>query len=364
MNILVFIKEKSNRTEEKLEVIDHKNNKIFFLNKSIIFKISDVLKLIKKEKIDVVLSLGNHNIFLKIIEFLYKCPVVLRDEIDKEENLEKLLQHKIAYKHQKDLPVLMYHRVVDDEKYAGVYDTHVTLENFEKQMKYIKDNGYETITFEDIANEEYKNRFNNKKYVIITFDDGYKDNLKNALPILKKYNLKAVLFYVTDETYNRWDTDAENRPKEKKFELMNLEEIKELYSSGLIEIGGHTTTHLDMPLIEKEKLKKDLEESRDKIEKITGKKPVSFAYPWGRNNETCRKIVEEVGYKFAVSTESGSSCFSDDLFEIVRVGIYSKDDIKKFEQKISGNYPFMRENRAKMKKIRNKLRKMIGLKTK
>ena len=84
----------------------------------------------------------------------------------------------------------MYHRVVDDEKYAGVYDTHVTLENFEKQMKYIKDNGYETITFEDIANEEYKNRFNNKKYVVITFDDGYKDNLKNALPILKKYNLK------------------------------------------------------------------------------------------------------------------------------------------------------------------------------
>ena len=271
-----------------------------------------------------------------------RCPVVFRDEIDKEENLEKLLQHKIAYKHQKDLPVLMYHRVVDDEKYAGVYDTHVTLENFEKQMKYIKDNGYETITF----------------------DDGYKDNLKNALPILKKYNLKAVLFYVTDETYNRWDTDAENRPKEKKFELMNLEEIKELYSSGLIEIGGHTTTHLDMPLIEREALKKDLEESRDKIEEITGKKPVSFAYPWGRNNETCRKVVEEVGYKFAVSTESGSSCFSDNLFEIVRVGIYSKDDINKFEQKISGNYPFMRENRAKMKKFRNKLRKMVGLKTK
>ena len=257
----------------------------------------------------------------------------------------------------------MYHRVIDDSKYAGVYDTYVNLENFEKQMKYIKDNGYEAITFEDIANGEYKNRFN-KKYVIITFDDGYKDNLKNALPILKKYNLKAVLFYVTAETYNRWDTNVENRPKEKKFELMNLEEIKELYSSGLIEIGGHTTTHLDMPLIELGELKKDLEESRDKIKKITGKKPVSFAYPWGRNNEICRKIVEEVGYKFAVSTESGSPCFSDDLFEIVRVGIYSKDDIKKFEQKISGNYPFMRENRAKMKKIRNKLRKMIGLKTK
>lgn len=360
MNILFLTNNNNQQIESILKKVNNQNNNIITLENVSFFKI---LKLIKEEKIDIILSLGNYNIFLKVIEFLYKCPVVLKNEINKEENLEKLLQHKIAYKKQKDLPVLMYHRVINDNKYAGVYDTHVTLENFEKQMKYIKDNGYETITFEDIANGEYKNRFN-KKYVIITFDDGYKDNLKNALPILKKYNLKAVLFYVTDETYNKWDTDVENRPKEKKFELMNLEEIKELYSSGLIEIGGHTTTHLDMPLIEREALKKDLEESRDKIEEITGKKPVSFAYPWGRNNETCRKVVEEVGYKFAVSTESGSSCFSDNLFEIVRVGIYSKDDINKFEQKISGNYPFMRENRAKMKKFRNKLRKMVGLKTK
>ena len=360
MNILFLTNNNNQQIESILKKVNNQNNNIVTLEKVSFFKI---LKLIKEEKIDIILSLGNYNIFLKVIEFLYKCPVVLKNEINKEENLEKLLQHKIAYKKQKDLPVLMYHRVINDNKYAGVYDTHVTLENFEKQMKYIKDNGYETITFEDIVNGEYKNRFN-KKYVIITFDDGYKDNLKNALPILKKYNLKAVLFYVTDETYNKWDTDVENRPKEKKFELMNLEEIKELYSSGLIEIGGHTTTHLDMPLIEREALKKDLEESRDKIEEITGKKPVSFAYPWGRNNETCRKVVEEVGYKFAVSTESGSSCFSDNLFEIVRVGIYSKDDINKFEQKISGNYPFMRENRAKMKKLRNKLRKIVGLKTK
>lgn len=359
MKILLLIKNKEQK-EKILKKINNQNNNVITLENVSFFKI---LKLIKEENIDIILSLGSSNIFLKVIEFLYKCPIVFKDEISKKEDLEKLLQHKIAYKVQKDLPVLMYHRVIDNNKYAGVYDTYVNLENFEKQMKYIKDNGYEAITFEDIANGEYKNRFN-KKYVIITFDDGYKDNLKNALPILKKYNLKAVLFYVTDEKYNKWDTDAENRPKEKKFELMNLEEIKELYSSGLIEIGGHTTTHLDMPLIEREELKKDLEESKDKIKAITGKKVVSFAYPWGRNNETCRKVVEEVGYKFAVSTESGSACFSDDLFEIVRVGVYSKDDIKKFEQKISGNYPFMRENRAKMKKFRNKLRKMVGLKTK
>lgn len=83
-----------------------------------------------------------------------------------------------------------------------------------------------------------------------------------------------------------------------------------------------------------------------------------------KNNEKSRELVKKTEYQFAVSTESGSPCFSDDLFEIQRVGVYSKDDIKKFKKKLSGNYPFMRENRAKMKKFRNKLRKMIGLKTK
>lgn len=362
MNILILKKDKNIGNNECIKNISKNNNKILFLDGNFIFKISNILELIKKEKIDVILSL-KENFSLKIIEFISKCPVVFQNEIIEKSNIEKFLQHKIAYKRQKDIPVLMYHRVINDNKYAGTYDTHVTLKNFEQQMKYIKENGYEAITFEDIANGEYKKRFD-KKYVIITFDDGYKDNLINALPILKKYNLKAVLFYVTDQTYNKWDIDVEDRPKEKRFELMNLEEIKEFYESGLIEIGGHTTTHLDMPLIEKEKLKTDLEDSKAKIRNIVGKEPVAFAYPWGRNNEICRKLVEEVGYKFAVSTESGSACFSDDLFEIVRVGIYSKDDIKKFEQKISGNYPFMRENRAKMKKFRNKLRKLVGLKTK
>lgn len=357
MNIYVLGKEKIKK--EILADLE-KNNNFFYGTKGLNF-----FEIFKQKKNDIQIIIGKfENKFIKLlVEYFTRIPVyVLKDN---DSNLEKNLQNRIAYKRQKDLPVLMYHRVISSEEEKGIYDTYVTLENFEKQMKYIKDNGYEAITFEDLKNGEYKKRFDrDKKYVIITFDDGYKDNLINALPILKKYNLKAVLFLITDRTYNKWDTDAENRPKEKKFELMNLEEVKELYSSGLIEIGGHTTTHLDMPKYDEETLRRDLEISKKKIEEIIGKKVISFAYPWGRNNKKVRKVVENLGYKFAVSTETGSSCFSDDLFEIVRVGIYSKDDMEKFKKKISGNYPFMRENRRKRKEIRNKLRKFFGLKTK
>lgn len=362
MNILIILSKNKKKDSSIINSIDKKNNNIFFLKQNENF-LKKILKLKKENKISIILNLNEKSgLLLKMISIFFKIPTVLYlENID----IEKELQREIAYKCQRDIPVLMYHRVITNEDEKGVYDTYVTKENFEKQMKYIKENGYETINFYDIKNGEFKRRFDeNKKYVIITFDDGYRDNLINVLPILKKFNLKVVLFFITDILYNKWDTDVEGRPKEKKFKLMNLEEIKEFYASGLVEIGGHTTVHLDMPTIDEHILKKDLEISKKKIEEITKKKIISFAYPWGKNNEKSRQLVKDIGYQFAVSTESGSPCFSDNLFEIQRVGIYSKDDMEKFKKKLSGNYPFMRENRARLKKFRNKLRKVIGLKTK
>lgn len=61
--------------------------------------------------------------------------------------------------------------------------------------------------------------------------------------------MKIVLFLITSESYNKWDTDVENREKE-KFNLMSKEEVKELIASNLVEIGGHTTKHLDMPNVD------------------------------------------------------------------------------------------------------------------
>ena len=91
---------------------------------------------------------------------------------------------------------------------------------------------------------------------------------------------------------------------------------------------------------------------------------VSFAYPWGNNDDKSKKLIRKLGYKFAVATESGTACFSDDLYEIQRIGIYSKDDIDKFKEKISGRYLFKREKRNEMKKKRNKIRQILGIKRK
>lgn len=320
-----------------------------------------IISFIKNKDIQGIITVNCSNVFLKMIGHLYKLPVLSINE-NNLNDVEKNLQHEIAYKKQRDIPVLMYHRVISSEIEKGVYDTYVTKENFEEQMRYLKENNYESITFEDIKNGEYKKRFDkDKKYIIITFDDGYKDNYTNAFPILKKYNMKMVLFMVTDLDYNKWDADATDREKEKKFELLNKEELKEMLDSGLIEIGGHTTTHINMQKCEKEFLNSEIKRQKTDLEKLAGKKVIAFSYPWGKFDIESKKIAKENDYIFAVSVEKGSACFSDDFYEIRRRGISNTDILKHFKRKIDEKYLFKQDSRKKRKETKRKIKKFFKI---
>ena len=95
------------------------------------------------------------------------------------------------------IPVLLYHSISNDNSSMSL-----NINFFENQMRYLKNNGFETVDFNEIDT-----RLKSKKQIIITFDDGYKDILTNALPILKKYNFKATCFLVTNfiGEFNNWD---------------------------------------------------------------------------------------------------------------------------------------------------------------
>ncbi|MGL4426128.1 MAG: glycosyltransferase, partial [Cetobacterium sp.] len=120
---------------------------------------------------------------------------ILREKVMEEFSLNKIVvqieniyQQQIVKKRKYEMPVIMYHRVIKDESEKGVHGTYVTVNQFEEQMKYLKKKGYETITFEDLLENRYKQRFDKeKKWIMLTFDDGYKDNYENAFPVLKKY---------------------------------------------------------------------------------------------------------------------------------------------------------------------------------
>lgn len=260
--------------------------------------------------------------------------------------IEKIYQREIVKKRKYEMPVLMYHRVIKDKSEVGVHGTYVTVEQFDEQMRYLKKRGFQTVTFDDLKNGKYKQRFDkDKKWIMITFDDGYKDNLENALPILKKYNFKSVIYILDGIEYNRWDVENKKNP-EKNFPLLNLEDLEILKKSG-IEFGGHTSTHPRLDKIKIEDAIAEIFHSKKKIEKELEEKLNSFAYPYGGLNRDVKQLVKKAGYEFAVSTDSGSVVFSDDLHQIRRIGIFPTNNLFNFKRKVSGKYNFIKIKREK-----------------
>lgn len=260
------------------------------------------------------------------------------------DRIETIYAKEIVKKRKWEIPVIMYHRVVNDATEAGVHGTYVTKDIFEKQMEYLKSQGYETVTFKDLVNNGYKKRFDrDKKWIMLTFDDGYTDNYDIAYPILKKYGYRGIIYLVSDLDFNRWDVEEKSNP-ERKFSLMSIDQLKELKEYG-IEFGGHTKTHPRLGKISLDDAKKEIEESKAVLEERLDEKLISFAFPYGDLNEDVKAIAKNVGYEFAVATDSGSLIFSEDLYEIRRIGIFPTNNMFNFKRKVSGKYNFIKIKR-------------------
>lgn len=278
----------------------------------------------------------------------------LKDIIYNETNLKQIVD-KIEKKYfdlyvdkkKYEVPVVMYHRVINKSENEGIHGTYIYENIFREHMKYLKDNNFSVITFEDLNNIGWRNRFDkNKKYIIITFDDGYVDNYELAFPILKEFNFKATIFLMGESTYNEWDVKADG---EKSFPLMSVEMIKEMQDYG-IEFGAHTFNHPKLNKLSNDEIKHQIVDVKKPLEEKIGREIITFAYPYGILNDYAKKMVEEAGYTFGVATDSGSVCLSDDLYQIRRIAIFPNTNLFSFKRKVKGNYNFIkikRENKNK-----------------
>ncbi len=185
------------------------------------------------------------------------------------------------------IPILMYHSISDDNS-----NISISLENFEKQIKFLKQLNFETIEFDEIDKAK-------KNSLIITFDDGYKDNVTNALPILKKYNYKATCFVVSDliGKSNVWDKNYKNYIYK---ELLSRNDILEWKKSGM-KIGSHTKNHINITKIKNENINDEIITSKKVIEELIGCEINSFSYPYGKVNKITADKVSSI-YKYAVTT--------------------------------------------------------------
>ncbi|WMC10332.1 polysaccharide deacetylase family protein [Oceanimonas pelagia] len=254
--------------------------------------------------------------------------------------LEAHYQSVIVHRLRREVPIIMYHRFIKDDSEKGVHGTYLHVNMLEKHFKLLKRLGYETLTFADLADNGLASRLEaGKKYIIITVDDGYKDNFDLLFPLLKKYGFKAVIYAVTGESFNRWDVENPDNP-EKTVELMTPDQIKEMAASGLVEFGGHTLTHPKLDRLDREQQHAEIAGNKAQLEQLLGHSLHSFAYPYGIHNNDSKQLAKELGYPFAVATNSGPLAMHEDPWQIRRIAIFPRTDAFGLWRKIKGNYVF------------------------
>ncbi|NJI23403.1 polysaccharide deacetylase family protein [Aeromonas veronii] len=274
-------------------------------------------------------------------------PEVIRQRIQDEyglqgvvSGLESIYQDAVVETLRREMPVIMYHRFIEQDSEKGVHGTWMPITMFDKHLRLMKWLGYETLTFRDLADKGFIHRLQyGKKYLMITADDGYQDNLTRMLPLLEKYGYKAVVYVVTGEGYNRWDVEHPTNP-DTKVSLMSGEQIKALAASGHVEIGGHTLTHPRLSHLTAEQQAHEIQENKRQLEAILGYPLLSFAYPYGDLNESAKEQAIAAGYRFAVATNSGPKAMHQDPFKIRRIAIFPRTDVFGLWRKIRGNYVF------------------------
>ena len=225
------------------------------------------------------------------------------------------------------LPILMYHHVTT-EKGKGLT---ISIENLEKQFKHLAENGYKTYHFKELSKLK---TLPNAKNIIITFDDGYVSQMELALPLLKKYKLKATFFVPLDflGKTDSWNTSS--------LQIMTLEQLKSL-DPKIVELGFHSFYHKKYTELSNAEIEADTRRCMEFVsENELNFSPV-LAYPYGKFpkdkkvNEIFRKILYKNGIEYGLRIGNRINTYPfKKPYEIQRIDVKGEFSMLKFRQKI------------------------------
>ncbi|MGG1148137.1 polysaccharide deacetylase family protein [Bacillus wiedmannii] len=238
---------------------------------------------------------------------------------------------------QEKVPVLQYTYLLKEQDKENDSElknkqTILSVSAFEKQMKYLADNGYHTITLNELNDFIKTNKKLPKKSVLITFDNASKANYIYAYPILKKYKLHAASFVVTSKV-----TEKEQKFDHKKIQPLSKGEMNKMQD--VFEFGSHTHDMYkfmgDSPvLLAKEN--KDIKEDIAKSQEIL--KTNYLSYPFGEYNEKVQGVLKELKVLLAFDNKPGYATKESNPLEIKRWFITPKTTMDEFSKKVSGQY--------------------------
>jgi peptidoglycan/xylan/chitin deacetylase (PgdA/CDA1 family) len=233
------------------------------------------------------------------------------------------------------VPILMYHGISHSRRNGGhpYYETTTSPAVFSDQMRFLKENGYESAGLSDLPGIFSRRNDQGRKFVVITFDDGLLDFCVTAYPILKDFGFSATVFLPAGLMGGKLAGQ----------DVMSWDDARRLSEKG-VSFGSHSLTHPKLAELARSELEIEIRQSKENIEKELGKKIESFSYPYAFPEQSIgfvgllEKFLFESGYKTGVTTIIGRSSRNDRSFFLKRLPINGHDDFQFFRAKLEGGY--------------------------
>ena len=232
------------------------------------------------------------------------------------------------------VPVLMYHWVHPDPgQHLRLYG--VTPAAFARQTNHLQSAGFRAADLQDLLAHLNGTRPLGPRRVVLTFDDGYRDNVEYAGPILADLGWTATIFVVTDRAggTNAWDESHGDPPRS----LLSWDEIRR-QDGGVFNFESHSRTHPNLTEIDPARAREEIEGSRNRLENELGRRARVFSYPHGARNHALDILTRAAGYAAAVTDQQGRNRPGSDPFLIRRTMITSRDILPTYAFKVMTGY--------------------------
>lgn len=230
------------------------------------------------------------------------------------------------------LPIFMYHFVLQDNSKRN--DFVVSVDEFENDIKYLKENGYTAITMQDLVAFCKESAALPEKPVMITFDDGYECIYEYVYPILQQYDFKAVLSIIGRYTEQYSQINEHNM----NYSHCTWQQLLEMQQSGFLEIGNHTynlhaaeSPHRgatidpgEHMLSYQQRLEDDLASVQTLCGQYLNQKPITFAYPYGFTSSEALPVIKKLGFQGALTCREQINYLTGDAEELYYLGRFNR----------------------------------------
>lgn len=223
-------------------------------------------------------------------------------------------------------PVMLMYHAVAPGKGTPEWPWAVSMRRFCEQLDFLAAEGYATPTMGELVASPPKRP---GRTAVITFDDGYVDNLA-ACEELKKRGMRASFFIVSGSVGRAPAWRDDGRPAAR---LLNGDELRDMRAEGM-EIGSHTVSHSRLTDLDDGDLMREVQDSKRALEDLLGERVGSFAYPYGAWDARCADAVEAAGYAAACTTRTGWALRDNAPHRLRRLTVFNTDTVARFARKL------------------------------